>query len=241
MTAEGSDSLPLSLPAGEYVGELLAGKRHGKGTMKFWNGSIYRGEFLKDQFEGIGDYTWADGKTYKGQFKADKIHGKGVARWPDGRVYDGEWVSDLADGRGILMLADYRVFEGTFKNDFPVRGQMIEANGTTFLSDFDASSFAYEWRPSRRSRVGLFNTEWSLEGSKAAAHLIREFIWDDGRRFAGNCVGYCPSFGVFLESDDELYFAVFDGKKTFAEGPCLVLKRKLKWQVGSCCISGKFT
>jgi hypothetical protein len=226
---ESMGSARPSWPAGSYEGELLAGNRHGRGIMRFWNGNVYRGEFIDDKFEGTGEYMWVDGRTFKGQFKADKINGKGIACWPDGRVYDGEWSSDLADGRGILTLADHRVFEGIFKNDFPVRGQMIEADGTTFLSHFDASSFASEWRPYQRNRIGFFDTGWSVGGSKA--HLIREFTWDDGRRFAGNCVGYCPSFGVFLESDDELYFVVFDGRKTFAEGPCLVMKRKLNWQV----------
>jgi hypothetical protein len=216
-------------PAGQYEGEMLGEKRHGKGVMKFWNGNVYRGEFLDDQFEGTGDYTWSDGRTFKGQFKEDKISGKGIARWPDGRVYNGEWISDLADGRGILTLSDHRVFEGTFKNDFPVLGQMIEADGSTFLSNFDGSSFASEWHPYRKSKVGAFEEGWSVESSNR--HVIREFTWDDGRRFAGTCVGYCPSIGVFLESDDELHFIVFDGRKTFAEGPSAVQRRKLKWKV----------
>lgn len=108
---------------------------------------------------------------------------------------------------------------------------MVETDGTTFLSNFDGSSHASEWRPYRKSQVGMFQEGWNVGGSKP--HLIREFLWDDGRRFAGNCVGYCPSFGVFLESDDVLYFVVFDGRKTFAEGPSAVHKRKLNWQVCS--------
>ncbi len=215
-------------PAGQYEGGMLGEKRHGKGIMKFTNGNVYHGEFLDDQFEGNGDYTWADGRKFKGQFKADKISGRGIARWPDGRVYDGEWIADLADGRGILTLAGNRVFEGSFKNDLPVLGQMIEADGSTFLSYFDGTSFASEWHPCRKSKVGAF-PGWSVESN--CGQLIREFTWDDGRRFAGTCVGYCPSIGVFLESDGQLQFIVFDGHKTFAEGPSAILRRKLNWKV----------
>jgi hypothetical protein len=216
-------------PAGEYEGPLKDGKRHGNGTMRFWNGNQYHGEFVNDRFEGSGEYTWADRRTYVGQFKDDKIHGKGIAHWPDGRIYDGEWSADLADGRGILILGDSRCFDGTFKNDYPVLGQMIEADGTTYLANFDGTTHASEWRPYRKSRVGKFLDGWNKGGNKP--HLIREFLWDDGRRFAGYCVGYCPSIGVYLESNSDLLFAVFDGRRTFADGPSALLKRKLKWQV----------
>jgi hypothetical protein len=215
-------------PAGDYEGELLEGQRHGKGVMKFWNGNMYCGEFLRDRFEGSGAYSWADGRTFKGEFKEDQICGKGIARWPDGKVYEGEWVADLPDGRGILTLADKRVFEGTFREDYPVIGQMIEANGLTFFANFDGTSHASEWRPFRKCRVGSFKEGTSQCESRS--HSIREFFWDDGRRFIGSCVGYRPSSGVFLESEDELFFVVFDAAKTFAEGPSVTFKRKLDWQ-----------
>jgi hypothetical protein len=216
---------------GKYEGETLDGKRHGRGVMKFWNGNTYHGEFVQDQFDGIGDYIWADGRTYKGQFKADKIHGRGTARWPDGKIYNGEWIADQADGHGILKLADHRVFEGTFTGNFPIHGQMIESNGTTFLSNFDGNSHASEWRPYRKSRVGVFLDGWNTDENNSYA--IREFLWDDGRRFAGNCIGYCPAFGVTLESEKDLHSVVFDGRKTFAEGPFAVHKRRLNWPVRS--------
>ena len=197
--------------------------------MTFTNGNVYRGEFLNDKFEGTGEYLWADGRTFVGKFKDDRIEGKGVAHWPDGRIYEGDWIDDLAEGHGILKLGDSRVFEGTFKRDFPVLGQMIEPDGTTFLASFDGRTHASEWHPCKKSRVGAFQDGWSVGGNKA--HLIREFVWDDGRRFAGNCVGYCPSVGVVLDINRDLLFVVFRGRHTFAEGPKVLLKRKLFWQV----------
>ena len=223
-------------PAGEYDGPLLQEKRHGNGIMTFRNGNKYHGEFVKDQFDGAGEYIWADGRTYVGEFKGDKIQGKGIAHWPDGRVYDGEWIADLADGHGMLTMSDSRVFEGIFRNDFPVLGQMIEVDGTTFLANFDGSTHASEWHPCRKSRVGKFHGSWversgsgKLLGTKS--QQIREFYWDDGRRFAGICVGYCPVAGVVLESNCELLFVRFDGNKTFAQAPAAVSRRKLDWEV----------
>ena len=223
-------SPPSVWPAGEYEGPLIEKMRHGNGIMRFRNGNKYYGEFVDDRFDGQGEYIWADGRTYVGQFKADKIQGSGVAHWPDGKIYDGEWVCDLADGHGILTLGDSRVFEGDFKNDFPVLGQMIEADGTTFFANFDGSTHASEWHPYRKCRIGKFQGTW-CGSDPDGKYWIKEFTWDDGRRFAGLCVGYRPSTGVLLECNGDLLFVRYDGSKTFAENPEAISKRKLDWQV----------
>jgi hypothetical protein len=221
-------SLRVEWPAGNYEGEMLNEKRHGHGTMRFYNGNAYVGEWFNDQFDGLGEYTWADGRTYRGQFHEDKFQGSGIARWPDGRVYDGDWTADSFDGYGTLILHDGRLFEGTFKDDYPVNGQMIEPNGVTYLANFDGSTHASKWQPCQRSKVGVFLDGWT---EAASQNWIREFAWDDGRRFAGSCIGYRPSVGVFLDQNADLFFAVFDGKRTFAEEPAAVTTRKLKWNV----------
>jgi hypothetical protein len=228
MTSELSPRLSprLAWPAGDYEGEVLNGLRHGHGTMEFRNGNTYTGEWVNDQFHGTGEYLWADGRVYKGQFKKDRIQGKGVAYWVDGRTYDGEWVADHGDGRGIFTLGDNRVFEGVFRRDFPIIGQMIESTGDTYLANFDGSTQASEWRPHKKSNVGVFQDGWR---TASPPNWIREFEWEDGRRFAGCCVGYCPLSGVYLDGDGELKFVVYDGKLTFAEGPSPITERKLRW------------
>jgi hypothetical protein len=222
------DSPRTAWPAGNYEGNMMDDKRHGYGTMRFFNGNSYSGQWVNDQFHGVGEYSWADGRTFKGQFERDKIHGKGIAHWPDGRHYEGDWIADLADGHGILTIADHRVFEGAFRKDFPVLGQMIEKNGITFLANFDGSTHASEWRPCRKSKVGTFRDGWD---NAQSPFWIREFAWDDGRCFAGSCIGFNPSNGVYLDNDGELNYVVFDGKKTFAEGPSAISTRRLNWQV----------
>ena len=111
----------IPYPNGTYQGEWIEGSevgsdlskvRHGKGTMKYFNGNEYSGDFLRDCFNGVGQYTWADGKVFHGTFKDDKINGKGVAEWPDGRRYEGDYVNDLAEGHGVVWLPDGRLFEG---------------------------------------------------------------------------------------------------------------------------------
>jgi hypothetical protein len=176
--------------------------------MKFRNGNSYTGEWVKDQFHGSGEYLWADGRAYQGQFREDRIQGMGVARWPDGRTYEGEWVADHGDGRGIFTLSDTRVFEGLFTQDLPIVGQMVETNGDAYLANFDGKTHASEWHPYQKSKIGTFHDGWK---TAVPPHWIREFAWEDGRRFAGSCAGFCPVSGVYLE-EGELKFVVFDGR-----------------------------
>jgi hypothetical protein len=215
-------------PAGSYEGDVQDEQRHGQGTMRFLNGNTYSGEWVADHFEGSGEYVWADGRMFKGEFKRDKIEGRGIAHWPDGRIYEGEWSEDQRHGRGILSLANGCVYEGSFQDDFPCIGQTIDADGTVSHATFDGSTHASEWRPLQKNRIGAFPEGWI---TAQAPHGIREFIWDDGRYFAGSCIGYCPSIGVYLDISGNLWYAVFDGKKTFAEGPTPVLTRKLNGKV----------
>ena len=40
-----------------YEGEHIDGKMHGKGVLKYDNGSLYEGDFVNDFFEGTGTFT----------------------------------------------------------------------------------------------------------------------------------------------------------------------------------------
>ena len=43
-----------SLNGDVYEGDFIDGKKHGKGTLKFRDGSIYTGEFQNDSINGMG-------------------------------------------------------------------------------------------------------------------------------------------------------------------------------------------
>lgn len=54
--------------------------RHGNGTQKFSNGSIYEGEWKNNQANGKGRLTFKNGD-----------------------YYDGEWVNNQAEGHGTFV------------------------------------------------------------------------------------------------------------------------------------------
>ncbi len=62
---------------GVYVGKLKNGKPHGKGILKYTNGSRYVGEFEEGKYQGQGMLTCCDSSTYEGEWEDNHMHGRG--------------------------------------------------------------------------------------------------------------------------------------------------------------------
>jgi hypothetical protein len=229
----------LNISNGTYEGDLLhcpnasngTNKiRNGRGKMRYFNGNTYIGEWIDDKFDGIGEYFWADGRKFVGTFKKDKIDGKGTGLWPDGRTYSGEYRMDLAHGSGRVTLSDGRIFEGIFESDYPVEGQMIESDGTTFLATFDGKTHVSEWKPRKRTLIGKFEDGWRGQDISNSLH---EFSWKDGRHFAGNFKEFCPTIGVLTEANGTQFLVTYTGSKFIAYDPSPSTKLLLKTEVRS--------
>ena len=75
---------------GVYVGKLKNGKPHGKGILKYTNGSRYVGEFEEGKYQGQGMLTCCDSTTYEGEWEDNHMHGRGRLIIGDD-VQDGFW------------------------------------------------------------------------------------------------------------------------------------------------------
>lgn len=71
-----------------YEGELVDGKRNGKGKMEYANGDIYEGLFKNDLKAGKGKMTYANGDIYEGFFAKDKPSGRGRYIYVNGNYYE---------------------------------------------------------------------------------------------------------------------------------------------------------
>ena len=60
----------------QYIGDIIDGKKQGKGKLIFIDGSYYEGNFKDDLFNGKGIFVKND-SIYKGDFLNGKKHGKG--------------------------------------------------------------------------------------------------------------------------------------------------------------------
>ena len=63
----------LTKDGGQYKGEMVSGKPHGKGNTLWKNGDTYEGEYVKGKRQGNGTYTFADGEKYEGQCFTDLL------------------------------------------------------------------------------------------------------------------------------------------------------------------------
>ncbi len=146
VNSQALEAVDVTSEGNRYIGEVLNGQRHGKGTLILANGDKYEGEWKNGQRHGKGIFIEANGK-YEGEWKNDKMHGNGVftspdisyeGEWKNGQMngqgilvekdgkYDGEFLNGKMHGQGILNLNDGRVVKGEFKN-----GKYIGVSRTT--------------------------------------------------------------------------------------------------------------
>eukprot|EP00940_MAST-03C_sp_MAST-3C-sp2_P001415 g1415.t1 len=136
-----------------YEGEWERGFQHGRGYMRWRDGTTYEGEWMKGYPCGKGRMTYIDGGFYEGEFKMRTDpkryshgmtfprpnglrHGFGVRVYASGSVYRGEWRDGLPHGRGIFEDKGSR-YEGAF-----VRGEKCGL-GTCYFFPIDNSADSY--------------------------------------------------------------------------------------------------
>jgi hypothetical protein len=99
-----------------YVGDFKDDSRHGNGRFNWSNGESYKGEYLEDERTGEGSFHWPDGSFYEGSFLRGKRHGSGSYQSVNGAVYEGGWFDDLQHGQGRLNNPNQPVIRGIWKN-----------------------------------------------------------------------------------------------------------------------------
>ncbi|CDW77488.1 UNKNOWN [Stylonychia lemnae] len=99
-----------------YRGEIVNGKRSGRGIMLYKKNRVYEGEWVNDVRQGKGYERYQNSNKYEGDFFNGKAHGKGVYSWANGEIYDGEWKIGVKDGYGIWKGVFGDSYIGEWKN-----------------------------------------------------------------------------------------------------------------------------
>ncbi|XP_056284994.1 alsin-like isoform X1 [Pseudoliparis swirei] len=91
----------------QYTGGWLAGRVHGRGTMKWPDGRTYNGNFKNGQEDGYGECVLPDKvlnkpDNYHGLWRDGKIHGFGKYKYASGEVYEGCFSDGQRHGYGML-------------------------------------------------------------------------------------------------------------------------------------------
>lgn len=101
---------------GIYTGDIVNGKRHGYGEMRYMSGNVYKGEWVDNLINGRGKYKWHYGDIYEGEWIRGKKHGHGKYMWSDGQTYEGNYIDDKRHGYGEMRYADGTTYKGQWEN-----------------------------------------------------------------------------------------------------------------------------
>eukprot|EP00929_Paragymnodinium_shiwhaense_P070010 TRINITY_DN35395_c0_g2_i1.p1 TRINITY_DN35395_c0_g2~~TRINITY_DN35395_c0_g2_i1.p1 ORF type:complete len:215 (-),score=51.70 TRINITY_DN35395_c0_g2_i1:125-769(-) len=112
--ATGQDTEETYEDGSTYVGQVVEGRRHGRGV---WTSPSeqYSGQWKLDQRDGQGRQTWSDGRCFEGQFSLGKFDGHGRMEWHTAHglmVYEGQYVCDMKHGTGLYQWPDQRIYKG---------------------------------------------------------------------------------------------------------------------------------
>jgi hypothetical protein len=96
-----------------YVGDLINGKRSGKGELTYISGTHYIGDFKNNVFEGLGILTFPGDFIYKGSFHCGFPHGYGEKiYYLTSRCYKGFFSCGKYKGKAEIIEPNVYTFTG---------------------------------------------------------------------------------------------------------------------------------
>ena len=160
-----------------YSGSWLGGFRHGRGIMRWKDGTYYEGEWNLGFAEGNGMLVYLNGDFMKGQFMYNKLNGIGECINSEmGYNYKGKWENDLQSGQGNELWQDGSEYIGFYefgkKNGF---GKYNWIDGSNYIGDWkDNKINGLVFKSNNIGHLSLVRRKkiyWRLE------KLKNEWIW----------------------------------------------------------------
>jgi hypothetical protein len=166
-----------------YDGQWLNGLQHGRGTLDLAGGGRYNGEWRAGKYNGRGTADFADGSRYVGEFREGQFEGEGTASYLDGSRYIGEWRAHSYHGKGTLYWADGQRLDGYWSYGRPTRGTWYYADGTRYEGEFGWLDDAITFH----GKGTIYYHDGSrLDGNWTNGEILRGTIYyADGRRYEG--------------------------------------------------------
>ena len=219
----------------QYFGDIVEGKKQGKGKLIFSDGSFYEGNFKDDLFNGNGILV-KDNYIYKGDFLNGKKHGKGKIEITyklnnndninnndnniiinnindniiEKKIYEGEWENDYINGDGLEIIQNENNIITTYNGHFIKgkkngKGKLVLSNGSEYYGDFNDDL---------------------LNGNGI-------FKWNENKYYNGqwnkNCI---EGFGILFE-EKKKYIGYFKKDKKNGIGACYYINNNIivigKW------------
>uniref|UniRef100_A0AAQ6IC89 Alsin Rho guanine nucleotide exchange factor ALS2 a n=1 Tax=Anabas testudineus TaxID=64144 RepID=A0AAQ6IC89_ANATE len=177
-----------------YTGSWLAGRVHGRGTMKWPDGRMYSGNFKNGLEDGYGECVMSNKvlnkpDTYQGHWRDGKIHGFGKYMYSSGEVYEGCFCDGQRQGYGMLSS-----------------GKLARTSSSVFIG---------QWVQDRKTGYGVYDD--ITRGEKYMG------LWlDDQRHGSAVVVTQCSMYyegtfkenkmsgsGLLMSDDDTAFYGEF--------------------------------
>ncbi|XP_051814997.1 alsin-like isoform X1 [Acanthochromis polyacanthus] len=198
----------------QYTGSWLAGRVHGRGTMKWPDGRIYTGNFKNGLEDGYGECMTPNKvlnkpDTYQGQWREGKIHGFGKYKYATGEVYEGCFCDGQRHGYGMLSS-----------------GKLAKTSSSVFIG---------HWVQDRKTGYGVYDD--ITRGEKYMG------LWQDDQRHGSSVVvtqygvyyegtfreNKMSGLGLLVSEDDTVFHGEFSddwtvngkGILSLSNGDCL--------------------
>ncbi|KAI3356099.1 hypothetical protein L3Q82_017364, partial [Scortum barcoo] len=209
----------------QYTGSWLAGRVHGRGTMKWPDGRTYSGNFKNGLEEGYGECIIPNKAlnkpdSYQGQWRDGKVHGFGKYKYASGEVYEGCFIDGQRHGYGMLSS-----------------GKMAKTSSGVFIG---------QWVHDRKSGYGVYDDitrgekymgTWLDEQRHGNAVVVTQYgVYYEGT-FRDNKMS---GPGLLVSDDDTALHGEFSddwtvngkGVLSFANGDCLDGLFSGEWTAG---------
>ena len=188
-----------------FDGQMLDGKRNGKGRMVWASGQTYDGDWRDDVAVGEGAMSFVNGDRYQGQVKDGVPHGRGRMQFSNGDTFDGQFDRSIPDVEGVYTEKDGSRYTGQWKSGVKHgRGKSVWATGQSYEGDWVADkpegkgsiTFAngdrYEGQVSnglpQGKGVKTYASQDRYEGSFAQGEANGEgfYRWKNGDTYTGS-------------------------------------------------------
>ena len=206
-----------------YEGELVNGKKNGKGKMEYTNGDVYEGLFKDDLKIGKGKMIYANGNIYEGFFAKDRPSGKGKLKIKNIGVYEGEFYEGKFNGKGILKTDKNTIKEGMWKEDNLIgRLKYMDEDGIFWANctyDEEYGIYKLIWENDNSSfyegqmKYGLYNGRGKYIYSNGDCY---EGEWKNNERDGKG--KYVYSDGTYYEGEWKSNITEGKGKKVYSSG-----------------------
>ncbi|XP_044073201.1 alsin-like isoform X3 [Siniperca chuatsi] len=209
----------------QYTGGWMAGRVHGRGTMKWPDGRTYSGNFKNGLEDGYGDCIIPNKvlnkpDSYQGHWRDGKIHGFGKYKYASGEVYEGCFCDGQRHGYGMLSS-----------------GKLDKTSSSVFLG---------QWIHDRKTGYGVYDDItrgekymglWLDEQRHGNAVVVTQYgVYYEGTFRDNKMIG--P--GLMVSDDDTAFHGEFSddwnangkGVLSLANGDCLEGLFSGEWTAG---------